>query len=370
MQQFHRVFLGTIGALAVILHCQAADIFTVEPVVVEKTGETDARMAREKALVEGQVKAFKKVLGRIVPSYTEAMAASFDEEAITSCVQEMDIKEEKLGAHQYHGVIAIRFGPECVQGMLKHAEVAVVVQPIPPMLVLPVYNDGNHILLMEETNPWRKAWEKRLMASEGAVPLMLPSAQDLSFAPLFPVSVLQGGITFSEGQQAEMLRLAKQYGAEHVVVVEAMDRQDGVQPDIEVQLHFYGNSPAYQGKEEKYRFSGGEGASAGTLLDTAVVGVKKRIESIWQGSQQHAQAETMQVQVGVPVHNLQEWNMLRKQLSTLPFISRMDIRKMTSDAVLVDVYYRSPLHDFKALMSQEGFMLEEQGDALWLVGRV
>lgn len=207
-------------------NAHAANEYGVDNVIVDATGK-DATDARTKALAEGEKSAFAQLVLRLnLPNPSQALAKVTSQQ-VSSTVRGFTVVEEKMTTDHYHATLNYSFDPRQIQSLFPSAEQPiatpttpiaatpaattaaalpasppqpatpaaaiapatpaptqpaspVAVQPAAPaampqpptrkaVLVLPVYNDGNALMLWQDDNKWRSLWYDAALESGGGL---------------------------------------------------------------------------------------------------------------------------------------------------------------------------------------------------------
>ncbi len=197
-------------------YAQTDTTYTVEGVEADARAK-NAVMAREKALADAQVKAYRMLAGKLLPPEQMATFKDIDADTASMLVQDFEVTNEQLSTTRYKGTFTIRFRPNAVRGQLGSRGGAVAGSQIPgtqqgqvkPVLVLPFLEYNGRTMLWSENNPWMAAWKRtpsdRSMQQQAVVPL--GDAQDIS------------KLNDEVGLRADPMRiqeLATRYGADDV----------------------------------------------------------------------------------------------------------------------------------------------------------
>ncbi len=86
----------------------ADDLFNVKDVKISADG-TSAAQARETAIANGQVQAFKSVIEQLAPGKAESMPLAAAE--VNRLVQSFEVQDEHISAVHYEAVMQISFNP-------------------------------------------------------------------------------------------------------------------------------------------------------------------------------------------------------------------------------------------------------------------
>ncbi|PZO84831.1 MAG: hypothetical protein DI626_07970 [Micavibrio aeruginosavorus] len=195
-------------------YAQTDTTYTVEGVEADAKAK-NAVMAREKALAEAQVKAYRMLAEKLLPPEEMSMFKDIDADTASMLVQDFEVTNEQLSTTRYKGTFTIRFRPSAVRaqlgvrgGLPAQAGGAQQAQ-VKPVLVLPFLEYNGRTMLWSENNPWMAAWKRapsdRSMQQQAVVPL--GDALDIS------------RLNDEVGLRADPMRvqeLATRYGADDV----------------------------------------------------------------------------------------------------------------------------------------------------------
>lgn len=211
--------------------------YTVEGVEVDVTAE-NAVKAREKAVDEAQVKAYRMLGERLLGEEAAKTMAVPDAVTVSTLVQDFEVTKEQLSTKRYKGVYTVRFRPNAIKGRMASGGMPMPDPARKPVLVLPFYQVGGRSVLWSDANPWMTAWRSFSSASNAVVPIgdahdiaQVNDAVGLQYDPL------------------EVQELAARYGADDVAIVLASPEPSGVQGRLSVNIYSNGfNGPAFAQK--------------------------------------------------------------------------------------------------------------------------
>lgn len=161
------VWATVIPALA-----QDIEVFAISGVAVDATAETVTE-ARELAIPQGRPIAFRRMLERLTLNGDHGRLPEFDPAAADEFIRGFRVDSEKTSAVRYLGQLTYVFDPEAVRTLLRNAGIRFAETVSRPVLVLPVYFEGDTPRLWEDPNPWRETWSEN-PGNTGLVPLVVP----------------------------------------------------------------------------------------------------------------------------------------------------------------------------------------------------
>ena len=160
-------------ALSLILACGTARgeaVFTVAHVPIDAEAASSAE-ARELAIAAGQRDALEILLRRLTVEGASLPAPA--EDSVAAMVAGFEIDRELVSTTRYRASLTVDFDPAEVRRLLRESGVAYAETVSKPVLVVAVQRDPGGILLWEDGNRWRRAWEER-PPHGGLVPILLP----------------------------------------------------------------------------------------------------------------------------------------------------------------------------------------------------
>lgn len=146
-------------------------VFAVQGVAVDVT-DTDASTAKNKALIEVQVKAFRELANRLGSPEIVAAVEVMEEKDILPYLRSLSIEQESISPGRYQGKLTVRFLPDKIKSLYSSHGIRVSSAQGPAFLVLPMWKSSNGPQLWED-NPWRQAWIN-LRAEQSQVPVIVP----------------------------------------------------------------------------------------------------------------------------------------------------------------------------------------------------
>lgn len=186
-------------------------------VKVDATADS-AAAARTLARTDGQRHALDDVVARLSGSTDVSKLPKLDDQKITDMVDSFEVAHEKMSTVRYLADYTFHFRPSKVRQLLRNAGIAFSTTPGKPVVVVPVYQDGDKLVLWDDPNPWRDAW--------GSAPAAGPTKLDM---PLGGV----GDLTAIDGEQARngdaqaLTDIAQRNGGDEALVALATARREG-----------------------------------------------------------------------------------------------------------------------------------------------
>jgi hypothetical protein len=130
------LFLFLVAGLAT--RAIAADTFVVRDVKVDVTAETAAE-ARDRALAEGEQRAFRIQLERLTSRADWGSLPNLTNEEIAAYIQDFEVASEKSSAVRYIATLNFTFKEEPVRRLLADRDTPFAMTRSKPVVVIPVY---------------------------------------------------------------------------------------------------------------------------------------------------------------------------------------------------------------------------------------
>lgn len=337
----------------------AAKLFVVEGVAVDVT-EASATEARAKALAEGEARAFDILLKRLTLMAFHDRLPNLSRRAVTDLIQDFEVAEEKASTVRYIASLNYRFHAEAVRELLDRHSIPFAETESKPVVVLPVYQAAGALLLWDDPNPWRAAWEGRPKDVGGLVPTILPMGD---LADMRTIGAEQA----IEGDMQRLEEVAIKYGAGDVVVTHGILRMDsyGGLPELEAYMTRFGF--ALQEHTVVKSFSAKEGESVDALLARAAIQLTIQIEDNWKQDNLIKSAEPAVVTLTVPVSVLDDWIRVRDRLNGVAVVTQYDTTVMSKHAVRLNLHYIGDAEQLALSLDQADLVLWDEA-GFWYLG--
>ncbi|WP_337996154.1 DUF2066 domain-containing protein [Oleispirillum naphthae] len=330
-----------------------ADAFTVGGVTVDVRAASAAK-AREQALRQGQVEAYRRLLAVVVIDADRARLPELGADAVESLVSDFSVSDEKASSTRYIASLTVHFDPERVAAFLRANGVAMVRGSDETVVLLGVYRaaPGEPPQLWEETNPWR--------------PLL---AQTAVSRGLFPVAVPLGDLLDAEQVPTEkalaldvdaMDALLARYGADAVIVALAEIKPG---EGAHLILKRYPRPLPAALSELSSPIADDPAAALGDLAAHAVLAVARGGKPPVSGTMV---GETDSLAILVPVASLADWVRVDRTLRALPGVKAVILRAARIDVVQAALQYTGDAEALRAAIARVGFSVAVR-DGYWEV---
>lgn len=327
-----------------------ADIWTVSGVSVDVTSESAAK-AKLLAIGEAQVKAFYRLVDRLVPAKSAAPLKALGPDQVGRLLAGLSIEEERTAPKRYIAKLSIRFLANKTRSLFTRYGARYAEKQSEPVLVVPVWVTPNGADIWTGENPWHKAWSE-LDLNNALVPILLP------LGDLTDTNALTAREAIAYNKvKLEALRI--RYGASSVLVA-------GAEPKGETQIRavMQGTSPVGRiGFDKTYEAE--DLASAAALAANRFQLV---MQEKWKGENlvtanttATAVAPSNNITMAVPYTSAAEWSVLRSRIQTTRGVGRIDINSLSGRGAVVSIAFGGTLNELRSAFYQSGFDLSVVG---------
>lgn len=324
----------------------AGNVFSVSGIEVDETADTAAR-ARTTAFRRGQRVALAALLRRLTLRASHARLPSVDNERMDFMVQALEVADERTSDVRYLATMTVNFKPLEVRRLLREAGIPFAETPSKPVLVLPVQQRGDTLVLWDDPNLWREAWSQ-LPPSNGLVPLIVPVG-DLS--DIADVDAAQA----AEGDPLRLSAIARRYGAGDVLVAIATvsDTANAIRIDIAASQI---GAPTRVPILLSFQISDPEALPE--LLAGAATGVAAAVEDTWISKNIIEFDRPGRMLLAVPLSSLEQWVSVERRLNNIASISEVSLISLTRDSAAVEISHYGDVTQLTAVLAQQDLALE------------
>lgn len=339
-------------ALAILLAPAAARAgpYEVEGIAVEAHA-ADAVTAKQKAFTEGQARALAIVLQRLTRASDRTFLPQVPAGELGAMIVNFSVVSEQTSPTDYAATLTFRFNPSAVQTLLIDAGVPYTDHQAPPILVVPVYREGERTFFLKD-NPYLDAWRSFDLVNT-LTPVRLPNG-----------NMTKQGVDLDAvlaHDNAALISLRYLYSTDSVLV--GLCETDQAHSRFTCSLEGAGPAGPVALKES---FAGGSDPVA--VAQAAVGSFLAQIEEQWKGQITTGPGGLSGVIEGVPVRvrvtfdGLQQWQALRARLARLPGVSEIEIEALNARGALLSLHYAGTGEELADVLARDGMLLANAGD--------
>lgn len=329
-------------------------VFAVQGVDVDVT-DKDAATAKDKALVDVQVKAFRQLAERLGSPEIVAEVEDMETKDILPYLRSLSIEQESISPGRYQGKLTVRFLPDKVKAFYANRGVRVSSVQGPAFLVLPMWKASAGVQLWED-NPWRQAWIN-LRAEQSQVPIIVPLG-DLDDSEIISAQDVMSG------DEVKLEAMRRRYDVRAVLIAYAEATEDGG-----IRATMNANTPL--GKitfDKTYR------AESGDLLESSAIATKRFHQVMLEKFRADASrlaadagaSNHWSFAVAVPFSGPSDWNRLRSQILSTPGVVGLDVSSLGGDGAVVKLTVSDEINIVEGSFRSNGLQLFKAGNS-WVI---
>ena len=365
-------------ALSLILACGTARgeaVFTVAHVPIDAEAASSAE-ARELAIAAGQRSALEILLRRLTVEGASLPAPA--EDSIAAMVAGFEIDRELVSTTRYRASLTVDFDPAEVRRLLRESGVAYAETVSKPVLVVAVQRDPGGILLWEDGNRWRRAWEER-PPNGGLVPILLPLGDIIDLGAVDAKRALAsdaealGALGRLYGTSAVAVAVAGLSGSSAVAKPSAPAGTDAEDADGEASAAGRALTLSLRriaaGDElaVAQTLIGRTGESERALLERGTDRVVTLLEDAWKAANLIRYDEDHVLQATVPIANLGEWVSIQRRLGALAMVAAVEIDSLSLREGRLTLRYHGTADQLRLALDQSDLALTPLADE-WVLG--
>ena len=365
--------IALVCALALLLACSTAraeSVFTVAHVPIDAEAASAAE-ARELAIAAGQRAALDTLLRRLTVVGTDLPPPP--DNIIATMVAGFAIDRELVSTTRYRASLTVDFDPTEVRRLLRVSGVPYAETVSKPVLVVAVQRDPGGILLWEDGNGWRRAWEER-PPHGGLVPILLPLGDVIDLGTVDAAQALASDTD-------ALAALAALYGTSEVAVAVAglsgsaavakpsapAAESDDDAPAAGRALTLSVRRIAADGNRAVQKtLIGREGESERTLLRRGTDRVITLLEDDWKAANLIRYDEQQVLRARVPIASLGEWVSIQRRLAALGMVASVEIDSLSLREGHLTLRYHGTEDQLRLALGQDDLDLAPEEDGWWL----
>lgn len=352
-----RLAVGLVLALTAVLPPAAAQrraddpVFTVTNVPVDASAPNPLQ-ARERALIEGEKRAFDILVRRLVADADIAKISSPPDAELEAMVKGFEFAGERISPGRYTALLSVVFRADRVGAYLRNAAVPFVDASAPVVLTIPLLRTRAGVAALADKTAWRDVWE-RVVRAGGLVPMTLLRADA---ADLEAIEAEQAFV----GDVAALARVAERYGARRVLVSVASGEPTGPWAVAGTVYDLVGG--------DKSALPPQNGVTPDKALDAAV---RQRtvLEEGWKTVAALSRDVSDTLTAVVPIKDLAEWVRMRRRIAAAVPVRTLQVQTVEESRAIVVLQYVGTRAQLDKAFERLGLSLVESGGELSIVNR-
>ena len=333
--------------------------YMVKNIQVEEK-DTSAKAAKDKALLNAPVDAFRVLVDRMVPEEDLVkIPENLTEAQITPMIKSFSVDDEKTTPKKYSATLTYEFDGDLVKAFFDQHFVAYVENFIPDILVLPVVIDGAKNILWEEDNLWMKVWKDRENSKTRLV-------YKIPLGDFSDISTLSAVELIKEDHQKIGL-MADKYALQDVVVCYlrlVYNQHDQTLSHIEIQPFHHSFSPSQPVKFHSF-------IKSVPFNEDSLKKIKQEILNLlWQtfkksGDQTSANQE--EFLCNIVTEDLKTWEDIRKKLQNVRSVKNIKILSLSKGVSQISFTFPGDMGFLNEELAKQGLVLHQESTQ-WYLG--
>lgn len=332
--------------------------YAVQGVAVDDTGPS-ATAAKDKAIIDAQMKALPQLGERLGNASIAAELAKLDKTQVIPLLKSLSIEEEVISPGRYQAKFTVRFLPDKVKPILQTLGVRLPAEQGPPLMVVPVWQDEKGTAYLWEDNPWRAAW-LGLDAQQAQIPLIVPLGDQQDSGTLTAQDAIKG-------DPVKLEALRRRYDVKTILVAMAQPAPGGG-----IRVYVVGNSPLGKIVIDKIYKSDTATVQDSTIL--AAQRFQRLMEEKFRSDQakiaaQNASSTPQAVAVNIPFAGPSEWNGLRARILSAPGVVGIDVTSLDGKGAAANLRYSGALDELQQSFQAAGLQFSHDGTN-WVISPI
>lgn len=328
-----------------------ASIFTVRGIEVDATAES-VTQARNDAMAQGQVKAFDRLIERLVMSGERQNVPEIGSAEIRGMVTDFSVANERTSDVRYLADMTVRFQPDAVRNFLQRARVNYAETQARPIVVVPLYRDGEGWRLWDSPNPWHEAWMNGPY-SDDLVPFEAPLG-DIDDVSAIDVQAAQNG------DNDALRAIADRYGAKEVLLARAEVSGSPAVVTYEAERLLGDASGSVSD-----RVTQGEDEDLVSTLQRAASRIAASYQESWKQENVLRFGSQSDLVADVPIDSLDQWMAIRSRLESVPQVRGIEIIFLSRGASRVRLTYLGDTDSLTRVLAQRDLSLQPPSGGNW-----
>ncbi len=323
----------------------AGDIFTVDNIAVDGTGETAAQ-ARDAALAVGRSQAVRKLYERLTPEeYWPSLPQMTGQEALY-IERGFQVANEKSSATRYIANVSFSFQEDRIKQELRSRNIPYTESQARSAVVLPVLRTGSGVLLWEEGNYWADAWRSRSF-NNTLVPLVT------ALGEIDDIANVTAANASTAGWQT-LSPLATRYGVGDVMVAEAVAQ--GSQ-SLSVTMRRVSSTGA-SSDPVSITVQNIDGSSPSQLANAAIDQAYAVLETRWKSQTIISpNAPAQYLSATLRFNDIREWAVIRQRLADLNMVRNLAVRAISPTGAELGLTYSGSVDQLRVALAQKELLL-------------
>lgn len=326
-------------------------VFTVTNVPVEASAP-DPLQARDKALIEGEKRAFELLVRRLVAEDDVAKITPPADAELEAMIKGFEFADERTPPGRYTALLSVVFRADRITALLRNAGVPYIDASAPPALTIPLTRSRAGVAPLGEKTPWRDAWGGVSRAG-GLVPMPMLRADAPDNQAIDAEQAFVGDV-------AALGKIAERYNVRRVLVSVATGEAQG---PWAVSATLYDLTTG-----EKSVLPPQTNVVSDKLVDAAVR-QRTRLEDDWKSVATLSREISDALVAVVPIRDLAEWVKMRRRITAVVPVREVKVQALEESRAIVLVRFVGTRAQLDRAMERQGLSLVQNAGNLTIVDR-
>lgn len=347
------------------------DPYTIHDISVDEMAAT-VPQAQSLAVQTGQRRAFDTLLRRLVPVDHQLQLPTVDDETLTAMIASYQVANERTSAQRYLADLTFEFKRADVRSFLRTHGLPFSEAVGRPILILPVFREGNRSFLWEEPNPWRAGWVDVIdFGIRPTEPLALKDkwAQRL----LQPIILPAGDFTDIKAITADeaiamvdtsITAIQDIYGTAGAVMYQASFRTDA-KGTLFLDISRQRSGQLSTTVIETYKGSD----DPDLLMQSAIFDLVGKLQEEWKQANIIDFSVENTVAVSTKLSGLKEWLTIQEKVKSLPAVSAIRVKDLSVTEAFWHITFLGDIGQLTTSLAQRSLQLVDN-DGYWTLNPV
>lgn len=354
-----------LGALLVFVpkvQAVAGESLLTSEVEVDANGK-DAANAREIAMERAQRDGLADLLSKISsPDQVQLIMSSLEPKQVSAIVRGTEVLDEKITSNRYRARLMITYDGDEISKLIG-GEVPLApgaTAAVGSFLIIPGYEEDGNLMLWEDGNPWRNACRSiGLEIASGDIVVPYGDSRD---------AALVDAKTLSAANFASLVPMTVRYGVSDIVITQVR-YSHAPDPQLDIVKRRINRT---QSEVTSMTYRADPQETKETLMlraarDIATQILNKKNEELEtvkavQGGDRHT------LMMLATITTLNSWTDLRKRMSELSMIDRLEVIAIAPKQVDLIVHYRGEPQSLAYALEALNIRLQ-QNENYWVISR-
>lgn len=340
----------------------ASEAVIQSDIEVDVSGK-DAVDARAKAMAQAETMALQALLERFAsPQQAKAVIESQPPSQISAMVKGIEVLSERISDRRYRAHLLVSFDGEGIGKLISSTGLdgskELNIPTAITFAIVPVYQEGSKLMLWEKRNPWFETW-KTVGLESNATGVVVP------YGDSSDSSTIRAGDAMSASFDS-LNNMTNRYGANQVIILQA---KYTATPDMQLNvIKRYLSSKRNDISMLTYRADPQEDRND-LLMRAArdIVGQLQQVKAMTP-SGTYIGGERNDIMILASISTMSSWTELKKKLSDLPMVDKVDILAISPQQVDMQVRYRGSEESLELAITKQKLRLLKHRN-YWVVSR-